>query len=112
MMKDETPKRKKTRAKNAEKFNPKDIKNIQDLTQKALTSFLQDQIKGKDDNRKNLEVLSSIIEEFLASFIILGYSLDGLPVQIISAHSQQEADSLTTLVNKFLSNNISNGSDD
>jgi len=41
------------------------------------------------------------IQEFLNSFIVLGYNFNGEPVHFISAHNQQEADSLATLVNKL-----------
>lgn len=101
-MKDKTPKRKKSRSKKTEAFNPEDAKSIKDLTQKALTTTLQNQLNNKANSRKNTESLAAVIEEFLTSYIILGYSLDGIPIQIISAHNQQEADSLTTLVNKFI----------
>ena len=107
-MKDKTPRKKKVKSKRAEKFDPKDSKEIQDLTQKALTAFLQNQLTHKNDTKKNLDALSSTIEEFLNSYILLGYSLDGTPVHIISAHNQQEADSLTALVNKFITNSNNN----
>jgi len=38
----------------------------------------------------------------LNSFILIGYNFDGKPVTLISAHNQQEADSLGALLNKFL----------
>ena len=104
-MKDESPKKRKYKKKEAESFNPEDVKNIKDLTQKALTAILQNQLNNISDSRKNTESLAAVIEEFLSSYIILGYSLDGSPVHIISAHNQQEADSLTTLINKFINHN-------
>jgi len=102
-MKDETPKRrKKSKGKKTEEFDPRAAADIRELTQKALTAILQNQLNNKTEHRKNTESLAAVIEEFLLSYIILGYSLDGSPVHIISAHNQQEADSLTTLVNKFI----------
>jgi len=104
-MKDETPKKKKqSKGKKTEEFDPKDAADVKKLTQKALTAILQNQINNKSEHRKNTESLAAVIEEFLTSYIILGYSLDGTPVHIISAHNQQEADSLTTLINKFINN--------
>jgi len=101
-MKDKTPKRRKIKSKKSEEFDPNDVASIKELTQKALTAILQNQLNNKSESRKNTESLASVIEEFLSTYIILGYSLDGTPVHIISAHNQQEADSLTTLVNKFI----------
>jgi len=104
-MKDETPKKKKLKSKKSDEFDPKDTAALKDLTQKALTAILQNQLNNKSESRKNTESLAAVIEEFLTSYIILGYSLDGSPIHIISAHNQQEADSLTTLVNKFINHN-------
>jgi hypothetical protein len=104
-MKDKTPKKKKLKGKKTEEFDPKDAADIKELTQKALTTILQNQLSNKSEGRKNTESLAAVIEEFLTSYIILGYSLDGTPIHIISAHNQQEADSLTTLVNKFINHN-------
>ena len=102
-MKDETPKRKKkSKVNKTEEFDPKNTADIKELTQKALTAILQTQLNNKNEHRKNTDSLAAVIEEFLSSYIILGYSLDGSPIHIISAHNQQEADSLTTLVNKFI----------
>lgn len=70
----------------------------------ALAALLKDQIDEKNASRKNIEALINVVEEFLNSFIILGYTMDGTPVQYICAHNQQQADSLATLVNKFFQN--------
>jgi len=102
MKDDKTPRKRQSRSKKTEDFDPKEAAAIDELTQKALTAILQNQLKTKSDARKNTESLAATIEEFLSTYIILGYSLDGTPVQIISSHNQQEADSLTTLINKFI----------
>jgi hypothetical protein len=86
-------------------FNPNENKEVKELTHKALVSFLRDQIKEKSDNKTDLDVLTSQVLEFLNSFILIGYNFNGEPISIISAHNQQEADSLGTLVNKFIFNN-------
>ena len=104
-MKDENSKKKKSRKKN-DTFDPRKNEDIQDLTQKALASFLKERLENNTLNQKNVELLSSLIEEFLASYIVLGYTFDGTPIRIISAHNQQEADSLTTLFNKFITDSL------
>jgi len=113
-MKDD-PSRKRQRktkaSKEVNKYDPKNIKDIRNLTQKALTAKLREQLNTKDGNTRNVEILSSIIEEFLSSYIIMGYALDGTPINIISAHNQQEADSLTTLINKFINHGPFNDSE-
>ena len=89
---------------NKESFDPNANKDVKELTHKALVSFLKDQLKDKASNKTDLDVLSVQISEFLNSFILIGYTLQGEPVSIISAHNQQEADSLGTLLNKFMFN--------
>jgi hypothetical protein len=108
MMRDKTPKRKKSKKK-AEEFKPKDNPEIEELTQKALSSLLREQLNQKSNRKRDMDALSSTIEEFLTSYVLLGYSLQGEAITIVSAHNQQEADSLTTLVNKFLTNCMNHG---
>jgi len=98
MMKDKKPQN------NKESFDPNANKDVKELTHKALVSFLKDQLKDKASNKTDLDVLSVQISEFLNSFILIGYTLQGEPVSMISAHNQQEADSLGTLLNKFMFN--------
>jgi len=83
-------------------FNPNENQDIKNLTHKALVSFLRDQIKDKVESKRDLDALNSQILEFLNCFILLGYNSEGEPISIISAHNQQEADSLGTLLNKFI----------
>jgi len=72
------------------------------ILKSALASFLKEQVDERNTSKKNIEALIGVVEEFLNSFIILGYTMDGTPVQYICAHNQQQADSLATLVNKFI----------
>lgn len=82
------------------------------ILRSALASFLKEKIEEKNISKKNIEALIGVVEEFLNSFIILGYTFDGMPVQYICAHTQQQADSLATLVNKFFQNALMNDEDD
>lgn len=84
------------------KFDPNENKDVKNLTHKALVSFLREQIKDKADSKRDLDALNSQILEFLNCFILLGYNSEGEPISMISAHNQQEADSLGTLLNKFI----------
>jgi len=82
-----------------------------ELLKKAMISALQENIDERNNGiRKDLKSLSTTVEEYLTSFIILGYTFDGDPIHCISAHTQQEADSLVTLINKFFHSHIENES--
>lgn len=85
-------------------FDPNANKEVKELTHNALVSFLREQLKEKANNKQDLDVLNSQILEYLNSFILLGYNFNGEPISLITAHNQQEADSLGTLINKFIFN--------
>ena len=74
------------------------------LIKKALESHLLEYANKKNVQRRDLDELTSIIEEFADSFILLGYNYDGEPLTLVSATTQQQADSLGTLVQKFVVN--------
>jgi mevalonate pyrophosphate decarboxylase len=93
---------KDTSKNNNKPSSPKNLdKDTKELLRGALAAFLKEQATEKNESRQNTEALIGVVEEFLNSFIILGYTFDGTPVQYICAHNQQQADSLATLVNKF-----------
>jgi len=104
---------KKSPKNNSEKsFNTNENKDVKELTHKALVSFLREQIKDKVASKKDIDALTSQILEFLNCCILLGYNIEGEPISMISAHNQQEADSLGALLNKFLYNSTRDGSGD
>lgn len=77
---------------------------INELTSQAFLAFLKEQVHERAKAKKNLDSLNATILEFLNCFILIGYDDEGTPVKMISAHNQQEADSLATLLNKFFVN--------
>lgn len=87
-----------------ENFSP-NSSNLNELTNSAIIKYLQNRINTRNEKRKDIDLLKSTVDEFLNSFIILGYTFDGEPVNLMSAHNQQEADSLATLVNKVFIQN-------
>lgn len=102
----------KSQNKKEKKVKKPEVKLTSDdkeVLRKAMISSLQENIVNHENGiKKDLQNLSSQVEEYLTSFIILGYTFDGEPVQCISAHNQQEADSLVTLINKFFHNHVDN----
>ena len=105
-MSDKSQNNKERKVKKSEtKLNSED----KELLRKAMISSLQENLTNRENGiKKDLKNLSTQVEEYLTSFIILGYTFDGEPVQCISAHNQQEADSLVTLINKFFHSHIEN----
>ena len=104
MMKDKnTP---KEQNKLTDSFVPNSDGTTKEMIQSALVAYLKEKLNEKNNTRNNYEALIGVVEEFLNSFILLGYTFEGQPVQYICAHNQQQADSLATLVNKFFQNSI------
>lgn len=59
------------------------------------------------DKACELEAMIATVQEFMSSFIILGYDMNHQPIQpIVFAHNQQEADSLGAYLSKFIHHNI------
>lgn len=85
-----TRKRKKARDKNY------------DMIKSALETHLVEYARKKHTQKRDTELLKNTIEEYLSSFVLLGYNYDGDPVQLVSASTQQQSDSLGTLLQKFI----------
>jgi hypothetical protein len=73
----------------------KSTKNVDDL-KKILSQY------DAHDRPFNEKLFSNLIEEFLHSFILVGYTAKGDPIAITSAKSQQEIDALHTNLQRFI----------
>ena len=81
---------------------------IEALLKEALTSFAEDK---KRSTTNEIDAMLGTLEEFLQTFVLIGYTLDGEPFSVINAHSQQEADSLSTAVTRFFMTRCNGGAD-
>lgn len=86
--------------------------NLDPVVQKLIRDAILIRLVNADNplhkrDVNELEALVSTCQEFLKSFIILGYDFGGNPVQpIIFAHNQQEADALGNYLSKFINTTI------
>lgn len=86
--------------------------NLDPVVQKLIRDAILIRLVNADDpshkrDVNELEALVSTCQEFLKSFIILGYDFGGNPVQpIVFAHNQQEADALANYLSKFINTTI------
>jgi hypothetical protein len=97
---DDNMKNKKKNSSNDQPTEPS--AELDKILKAALNNYLMSQASAATSRTKDLDALKITIEEFLNCFIVIGYLPTGEPVNIISAHNQQEADSLSALLNKFL----------
>lgn len=77
------------------------------LIRAALEEHLVEHARRHDKKKRSLDEITAHVEEFMDSFIIIGYDYGGEPVTLISASTQQQADSLSTAIQKFIVNSQS-----
>ncbi len=84
------------------KKKSKKVSREYELIRSALESHLVEYNKRKHAKKRNVDQITGIVEEYLGSFVLLGYNYEGEPVTIVSATTQQHSDSLSTLLQKFM----------
>lgn len=95
----ELPKKKKTPIKKSKEIKPVvSSEQIKKLLREALIKNLDDASK---QNEIEIDALISTMEEFLRSFILIGYNLNSEPVVITNARSQIDADALNTALSRL-----------
>jgi hypothetical protein len=73
--------------------------------EEALTDYLKQQSRAKNKSINNIRSLETLLNQYLNSFILIGYSQDTKEfVSIVNAKNEQSADSLSTALNKFIVN--------
>ena len=107
MEKDETPQPRKRKV-------PKNISNedfTSDQIRKLLKEALMDNLtEVRKQSNMEIDAMVSTMEEFLRSFILIGYNMKNEPVTITHAKSQLDADALyTALARLFTTINSPHG---
>lgn len=49
----------------------------------------------------NINAINGTLEEFLQTYLVLGYDLDGKLITLINTKTPQEADALSTAITRF-----------
>ena len=104
---DKEPKKKAPRPRKStpSKKNTPSLEEDTQLT-KALEDFLHDTSAQKKKNLKNAKAIEGLLRQYMNSFILLGYTQDTHEmVSIVSAKTEQHADSLSAALTKFLNSN-------
>lgn len=76
-------------------------KNIEDLINAALNHHPKD-LQSFKNERQLREKVKSIIAEYLDSFYLFGYDIDGRTILIKAGQSDQQLDALDTLAHRLL----------
>jgi hypothetical protein len=95
----ELPKKKKTPIKKSKDLKPVvSTDQIKKLLRDALLKNIDDVSK---QNEIEIDALIATMEEFLRSFILIGYNLNSEPIVITNARSQIDADALNTALSRL-----------
>jgi hypothetical protein len=95
----ELPKKKKTPIKKSKDIKPVvSTDQIKKLLRDALLKNIDDISK---QNEIEIDALIATMEEFLRSFILIGYNLNSEPIVITNARSQIDADALNTALSRL-----------
>lgn len=95
----ELPKKKKTPIKKSKEIKPiVSTEQIKKMLRDALIKNLDD---ASRQNEIEIDALIATMEEFLRSFILIGYNLNSEPVVITNARSQIDADALNTALSRL-----------
>lgn len=93
----------------SKKPSPKRSKKATDksgITSDQLQQLLREALVESVDARtrkaaSNIEAINGTLEEFLQTYLVLGYDLDGRLVTLINTKTSQEADALSTAITRF-----------
>lgn len=69
-------------------------KKIQEMLLHAQLEFNKVKTNIVKEKRREIETLNSQIKEFVGPFMLLGYDLNGNPIEMVSASSPSEHDAL------------------
>lgn len=87
--------------------NPKEV---EPAIVKVIRDALAIQIADMEEKKRKVNELEAMLltcQEFMKSFIILGYDINGQPIPpLVHANSQQEADALGAYMSKFINHHI------
>lgn len=91
---------KQSKEENSSQLDPNIVKVIKEALMIRLAN------DSKQTQVEEIDAMVATCQEFMSSFIILGYDINHQPIQpIVFAHNQQEADSLGAYLSKFLQHN-------
>ena len=101
--------KKKKDIKQVKKDNEDIPQAVSGVIKDALMIQLINSLKTRSKKREveELEAMISTCQEFLQSFVIIGYDFAGNPIPpLIHANNQQEADALGLYLSKFINTTI------
>jgi hypothetical protein len=94
-------KRKPRKRKSVKKPLPEDI----GIEMSALSAFFSHMDPEQDKYDKELKAVRANVGEYLSSYMLLGYTIDGKPVAVTYGKNQRDMDALSTSLHKYIFEN-------
>jgi len=90
-------------------ISPQETKMLESLTKEineSINNVIKDELNNKKKKNLNLDQVKNILTEFLNTYLLLGYTIEGEPFLISQAKTPQEYNSLVehlrlTFMNTF-----------
>lgn len=73
-----------------------------DIITASIKAYLEDYKERKKLNQDNIEIISSFLEEYLQTFLVIGYNYDGELISYSHGKTQAQIDALNTGVFRFI----------
>jgi len=68
----------------------------------SIKAYLEEYKERKKLNQDNIEIISSFLEEYLQTFLVIGYNYDGELISYSHGKTQAQMDALNTGLFRFI----------
>lgn len=102
--KDNNEPKKSEPAKKAPVISKNERAVVEELLRNAFNDYSIKFEAKKMERAETAKRVTGFISEFLSAFMIIGYDMQGNPMNIIHASNQMDADALSSALNKFILN--------
>lgn len=72
------------------------------LMHASIRAYLENYKERKKLNQDNIEIITAVLEEYLDTFMIIGYNYDGEMISYSHAKTQAQVDALNTGIFRFI----------
>lgn len=72
------------------------------LIHASIRAYLENYKERKKLNQDNIEIITAVLEEYLDTFMIIGYNYDGEMISYSHAKTQAQVDALNTGIFRFI----------
>lgn len=87
-----------------------DVEDISsDLLPELMQAELESYITKKKLSKETAHLLTDMLNEYLSCFLIIGYDYKGGSITIQNSVTQKDADSINTLIHKYIFNHANLG---